>query len=60
MDSNDVIQVAEKLYYEKNPNTKMDVPSFAYELVEEWRHEWLQSNSVMSLYEWIKQFKELK
>lgn len=57
MDNNDVIQVAEKLYREKNPRSKMDVPSFAYELVEQCKHEWIQSNSVLSLYEWIKQFK---
>lgn len=60
MDNNDVIQVAEKLYREKNPESKMDVPSFAYEFVETWRCEWIASNSVLSLYEWIKQFKEIK
>ena len=34
IDLNDVVTVAEQLYYEVNPNTKMDVPSFAYEQVE--------------------------
>lgn len=60
MNNNDIIQVAEKLYREKNPESKMDVPSFAYETVEKWKHEWVQSNSVLSLYEWIKQNKTLK
>lgn len=60
MDNNDVIQVAEKLYREKNPESKMDVPSFAYEFVEKWAKEWFFANSELSLYEWIKQNKELK
>lgn len=60
MDNNNLVQVAEKLYREKNPESKMDVPSFVYETVEHWRIEWLQSNQDISLYEWIKQNKELK
>ena len=51
---NDVIQVAEKLYYEINPDSKMNVPSFVYETVEKWKHEWLKSQSELTLYEWIK------
>lgn len=31
---NDIITVAEKLYYETNPESKMDVPSSVYERVE--------------------------
>jgi hypothetical protein len=51
---NDVIEVAEKLYYELNPNTKMDVPSSIYELVAKWHNEWLDSKSELDLYNWIK------
>jgi hypothetical protein len=32
MDKNDIIKVAEALYKEKNPNSKMDTPSFAYDV----------------------------
>lgn len=52
--NNNLIIVAERLYREKNPESKMDVPSFVYETVEKWRIEWLQSNQDISLYEWIK------
>ena len=60
MNNNDIIQVAEKLYREKNPESKMDVPSFAYETVEKWAKEWFFTNSELSLHEWIKQNKKLK
>lgn len=60
INENNLAQVAELLYYEKNPDTKMDVPSFAYELVEKWRIEWLQSNQDISLYNWIKENKDSK
>ena len=41
MNKYDVKEVAEALYYEKNPDTKMDVPSFVYENVDKWKYEWL-------------------
>ena len=59
-DNNNLVKVAEKLYREKNPKSTWDVPSFAYELVEKWRIEWLQSDQDISLYDWIKQNKTLK
>lgn len=55
---NDVIVVAEKLYYEANPDTKMDVPSFVYEQVEKANKRRLMTGSKLSLYDWCK--KELK
>jgi len=58
MDENNIIEVAEKLYYMKNPNTKKDVPSFAYELVEKWRKEWSVSNTDLTLYNWILENKQ--
>ena len=54
MNKYDVIEVSEALYYEKNPDTKMDVPSSVYETVEKWRHQWLNSGLEISLYDWIK------
>jgi len=51
----DIIEVTEKLYYEANPNTKMDVPSFAYEQVEAANKRRIKSYSKLSLYEWCKQ-----
>lgn len=52
--SNDVITVAEKLYHEANPNTKMDVPSYAYERVEAANKRRIKSNSKLDLYTWCK------
>lgn len=60
VNNNNTPYVAERLYREANPESKMDVPSYVYELVETWRCEWVASNSVLSLYEWVKQFKEIK
>ena len=50
----DVITVAEKLYYEANPTTKMDVPSFAYEQVEKANKRRFEARSELSLYNWCK------
>jgi len=58
MNKNDTIQVAEKLYYEVNPTTKMDVPNSAYELTEKWRKQWNESGSKLTLYDWIKENKK--
>ena len=60
MNKNNTIEVAEKLYYEMNPNTKMNVPSFAYEITEDWEKEWLNSQSELTLYDWIKENKKMK
>lgn len=50
----DIITVAEKLYYEANPNTKMDVPSFAYEKVEGSNRRRIKAQSKLTLYDWCK------
>ena len=55
MDKNNVIKVAEKLYYEVNPNTKMDVPSFVYEKIESQNKKRIDSGSSLSLYDWCKE-----
>ncbi len=57
---NDIIEVAERLYREMNPHSLQDVPSFAYERVEKWSLEWLQSKSNLTLYDWIKENKQIK
>lgn len=55
---NDIIKVTEQLYYEANQNTKMDVPSFAYEQVEKAKKRLINSKSDLTLYDWCK--KELE
>ena len=55
MDENNVISVAERLYKEANPTTKMDVPSYAYEVVEKEMLEWLMAKSEITLYQWCKE-----
>ena len=54
MEENDVIAVAEKLYYEANPHTRMDVPSYAYEQVAKANRRRLDAMSELNLYEWCK------
>jgi len=51
----DIIKVAEILYYEANPSTKMDVPSYAYEQVESANRRRKKAQSNLSLYDWCKQ-----
>lgn len=51
---NDIIEVAEKLYYEANPSTKMDVPTFAYLKVEAADRRRTKAQSKLSLYDWCK------
>ena len=54
---NDVIEVGDKLYYEINPNTKMDVPSFFYEKIESLKGRWVYLSDISTLYDYCK--KEL-
>jgi len=56
----DLIKTAEYLYYLKNPESKSDVPSFAYEVVEKWHKEWLNDKKGRTLYDWILSNKSLK
>tara|TARA_Y100000310_G_C20445746_1_gene698317 strand:+ start:576 stop:752 length:177 start_codon:yes stop_codon:yes gene_type:complete len=50
----DIITVAERIYYEANKGTNMDVPSCAYERVEELYHAWVKSSQNLSLYDFCK------
>lgn len=55
-DLNKVIDVANKLYYEANPTTKSDVPSYVYELIERYARQKteVESATTLNLYEYIK------
>ena len=56
----EIIKVAEKLYYEANLNTKMDVPNFCYEAVENANKKRIEANSKMNLYNWCKMKQIIK
>lgn len=53
-EENDVMLVAERIYREDNPNSKMDVPSFAYEHVEGANIRRMKAQSELSLYDWCR------
>lgn len=60
-EDNDYMKVAEKLYYEVNPKTKMNAPNYAYITVEKWSKEWFRDCRLpLTLYEWIKLNKQPK
>lgn len=59
-EQNDVIYVAEKLYREVNPESKMDVPSIIYEKAEAFKKEWLKTSSTLTLEQWIRLNKSRK
>lgn len=58
----DPVKIAEELYYEKNPTTKMNVPSSIYEMVEEWYQqwskEWIEFETTLNFKDWIKEHRE--
>lgn len=56
--SEDYIEVAEKLYYHVNPNTKMNVPNSAYITTEKWYKEWLQTDTDLELFDWCIKNKQ--
>lgn len=47
----DWMDIAEKLYHLKNPNTTKDTPSFAYEIIKKWYNEW-QKTEDKDFYLW--------
>lgn len=51
---NDVIECGNKLYYDINPNSKMDVPSMFYEKLEKEWIKWRESESNSSFYDFCK------
>lgn len=54
----DYIEVAERLYYYINPNTKMDVPNSAYITTEKWYNEWLITDTELNLFDWCIKNKQ--
>lgn len=50
--STDYIEVAEELYYLKNPTSTMDVPSSVYKTVEKWYSEWLTAETELEFFDW--------
>ena len=50
----DVITCGNKLYYDINPNSKTNVPSYFYERLEKEWIEWKKSESARSFYDFCK------
>lgn len=55
---NDPIMVTELIYYEDNPDTKMDVPSLAYEQIDSASLRWQVADTDLTLYEWFKKERQ--
>ena len=53
-----VIEVAERLYKEINPNTRMDTPSWVYEKVERLKKLKALEGSDLDLYTYCKQLSK--
>lgn len=56
----DYMKVAEQVYYQVNPTTKMDVPNSAYIFTEKWYIEWAQTDTDLELFDWILKNKNGK
>jgi hypothetical protein len=50
----DIIKCGNKLYYDINPNSKMDVPSIFFEKLEQDWIKWKKNNIKISFYEYCK------
>lgn len=50
----EVIECGNKLYYEINPNSKMDVPSMFYMKLEKVWVKWKECGSELSFYDFCK------
>jgi hypothetical protein len=53
-EDNNIINVAQRLYYEANKESKKDVPSFVYESVENYNIKRIEEKSELTLYDYIK------
>ena len=51
----EVIECGNKLYYDINPKSKKDVPSFFFEKLEKKWIEWKENNSKLSFYNFCKE-----
>lgn len=54
MNTTEIIECGDKLYYDINPDSKKDVPSIFYERLEKEWVKWKDSGSQLSFYEWCK------
>ena len=50
----EVIECGNKLYYDINPESKMDVPSMFYVKLESKWYEWKHSGSELNFYDFCK------
>jgi hypothetical protein len=49
----DYMEVAERLYRHANPESKKDVPSMVYEMVERWYKQWLDDKvTKLDFFDW--------
>jgi hypothetical protein len=55
----DVIACGNKLYYELNPGSKMDVPSMFYEMLDSHWETWYKDHTNISFYEYCKSKSKL-
>ena len=51
------MEVAEKLYYHINPTSKMDVPNSAYVSAEKWYKEWSNIDTNLTFFDWCLKYK---
>ena len=51
----EVIKCGDKLYYDLNPKTKMDVPSSFYEKLESYFDVWAREQPPLSFYDYCLQ-----
>jgi len=54
INTTEVIECGNKLYYDINPNSTKDVPSMFYERLEREWLKWRESGSSLSFYEFCK------
>lgn len=54
VNTGEVIECGNKLYYDINPNSKMDVPSIFYVILEKEWVKWKESGTELSFYDFCK------
>jgi hypothetical protein len=54
VNTSEVVECGNKLYYDINPNSKMDVPSMFYVRLENEWIKWKESESELSFYDFCK------
>jgi len=54
MNTSKIIECGQKIYYDINPNSKMDIPSYFYELLEPIYDEWKIQKSNINFCDYCK------